>query len=106
MLNAKKEATNSIRRELAQEHPDIAKINAEYSLWKGVDDILAETILRTDGQVGLLKHIAEAGMGSGGMAAGALLTGTTGGAMGGAAIAATLGRGLKIMFQSPRWKTY
>ena len=92
VLNAKKEATNAIRRELARDHPDIAKINAEYSLWKTTDEILQETILRTDGQTGLLKHMAEVGMGSGGMAAGSLLTGTLGGAMGGAAIAATLGK--------------
>ena len=40
MLNAKREATNSIRRELAKDHPSIAKVNAEYSLWKSTDEIL------------------------------------------------------------------
>ena len=82
MLNAKREATNSIRRELARDHPSIAKVNAEYSLWKSVDEILQETILRTEGQAGLLKHISGAGFGAGGLATGALVTGTTGGAVG------------------------
>ena len=104
MLNSKREATNSIRRELAKDHPSIAKVNAEYSLWKNVDEILQETILRTEGHVGLLKHISGAGFGAGGLATGALVTGTTGGAVGGAVVASTLAKGLKAMFQSPRWK--
>ena len=104
MLNAKREATNSIRKELANDHPSIARVNAEYSLWKSTDEILQETILRTEGHVGLLKHLSSAGFGAGGMASGALVTGTTGGAIGGAVVASTLGKGLKILFQSPRWK--
>ena len=65
MLNAKREATNSIRRELAKDHPRIARVNAEYSLWKSTDEILQETILRTEGHVGLLKHLSELALGRG-----------------------------------------
>ena len=50
-LSAKQEAANSIRRELGKTRPDIARINAEFSLWKTTGEILEETARRTQGPV-------------------------------------------------------
>jgi hypothetical protein len=49
-LDIKKDATNAIRNELAKEFPDVAKINAEYSLWKNAETVINETLRRTTGQ--------------------------------------------------------
>ena len=101
-LNAKKEATNAIRRELAKEHPDIAKINAEYSLWRTTEEILDATIERTRGQARPLSQtIAQAAGAGGGLAAGGGIgTAVTAAAIGGAAF-----KGLTRIFQSPTWRT-
>lgn len=48
-INAKREAANAIRSEIAKEYPNVAIVNAEYTFWKNVDDILEETIQRTKG---------------------------------------------------------
>lgn len=47
---AKREGSNAIRKELAKKFPDLAKVNAEYSFWKNVDDVVSATIQRTAGQ--------------------------------------------------------
>ena len=104
-LGAKQEASNAIRKELAKERPDIARINAEFSLWKTTADILEETGRRTSGQsTPMGQQLAQAAGGAGGLAVGGATLGT-GGAVGGAVAGAVLFRGIKAMMQSPKWKT-
>ena len=104
-LSAKQEAANSIRRELGKARPDIARINAEFSLWKTTGEILEETARRTQGQSSPLgQQLAQAAGGSGGLVLGGATLGT-GGAIGGAVGGALLFKGIKALFQSPSWKT-
>ena len=104
-LSAKQEAANSIRRELGKARPDIARINAEFSLWKTTGEILEETARRTQGQASPLgQQIAQAAGGAGGLAVGGATLGT-GGAIGGAVGGALLFKGIKALVQSPTWKT-
>jgi hypothetical protein len=49
-LKVKKIATNSIRKELGKEFPDLAKLNKEFSFWKGVKDVVKETEKRIAGK--------------------------------------------------------
>jgi len=49
-IDIKKEAVTSMIRELAKESPDLAKLNAEYTLWKNAQDVLGTTLVRTTGQ--------------------------------------------------------
>ena len=104
-LSAKQEASNSIRRELGKARPDIARINAEFSLWKTTGEILEETARRTQGQsTPLGQQLAQAAGGGGGLAVGAATFGT-GGAIGGAVGGALLFKGIKALVESPSWKT-
>lgn len=43
-------AADSIRSELAKDHPEIAALNKEYSFWKNVHQITSDTISRQQGQ--------------------------------------------------------
>ena len=43
-------AADSIRGELAKDHPDIADLNKEYSFWKDVNQVVTDTIARKQGQ--------------------------------------------------------
>lgn len=56
IVDAQSEAANAIRKELARQSPDISKINAEFHLWKGVQDVMQATAERRTGQVGGLIH--------------------------------------------------
>ena len=104
-LSAKQEAANSIRRELGKAQPDIARINAEFSLWKTTGEILEETARRTQGQsTPLGQQLAQAAGAGGGLAVGGATLGT-GGAIGGAVGGALLFKGIKALVQSPSWKT-
>lgn len=73
IIDAQREAANAIRRELASQSPDIAKINAEFHLWRGVQDVMQATIERRTGQAGGLIHnllpwmAGAAGLAHGGM---------------------------------------
>ena len=80
-LFAQKSMANSIRDELAQEYPSIAKVNAEFNFWKNVETVVNSTIQRTKGQaVPLGEKIAEgAGAVTGAVSGGGLPT-TIGGA--------------------------
>ena len=78
-LSAKQEAANSIRRELGKTRPDIARINAEFSLWKTTGEILEETAQRTQGQsTPLGQQLAQAAGGGGGLVVGGATLGTGG----------------------------
>lgn len=55
-LSAQREGANAIRNELAKKYPEVAKVNAEYSFWKNVDQIIGATLERTKSQVGGLRR--------------------------------------------------
>ena len=94
---AKREASNAIRRELASKFPDLAKVNAEYSFWKNVDDVLSATAQRTAGQS---KPLGEQIFGAAGIAGG-MATGGLSGAVGGAVLMSNLRKAMT----STGWNT-
>ena len=96
-LAAKSEAANAIRNVLGKEFPDVARINAEFSLWKTTADVIEATQLRRTGQsVPMGQQIAQAAGAGGGLAAGGL---------GGAVVGGMAFKGLRALLQSPKWKT-
>lgn len=75
-LYAQRQAANAIRNELGELLPSIAKINAEYSFWSSVSDIIGKTLERTKGQAQPLgRTILQSGTAAGGIAAGLNLLG-------------------------------
>ena len=77
-VDATREAANAIRGELAKKFPNVAKVNAEYSFWKNVDEILEETIKRTKGHgTPLGENIAEAAGATAGLVTGGIGKGVT-----------------------------
>lgn len=96
MIDAQREAANAIRAELSRQSPDIAKINAEFHFWKGVQDVTQATAERRTGQAGgLIRNSlpflgSAAGLAHGGMT-------TTGGleAAGTTALMLALDKGVK-----------
>lgn len=80
-VRARKEAANAIRKQLAQQYPNIAAINREFNFWSNVQDITNETLRRTASQsqpMGqqIAKVAGAAAAGHAG-AAKAILTGET-----------------------------
>lgn len=96
-LWARREAANSIRREISKEYPEIAKINAEFSFWQNMDDVLSATQLRTQSQsTPLTRQLFR-------------LTGAIGGAAGGGIQGTVIGlataEALSRAFSSTAWRT-
>ena len=58
-LDIKKRATNAIRKELAEASPDLAKLNAEFTFWKRLENVVGETIKRTQPQKGATEKVAQ-----------------------------------------------
>jgi hypothetical protein len=67
-----REGANSMRRLISLESPTLAKLNAEFSFWKGLDDVLSATALRTQGQGAAMTRTLTGGFG------GAIVGSTTG----------------------------
>lgn len=100
---AKREATGAIRSLLADDVPDLAAINKEFAFWKGIDDVLTQTLKRTAPQKpGLGGQIAEAaGQAVGSVAgSGAGVPGTIGGAL----VLGRVANMAQAVLGSPRWK--
>lgn len=100
---AKREGATAIRSLLATEVPDLAAINKEWSFWKNLDDVVTQTLQRTQPQgPGLLKQGAELG----GQVIGGMAGSTTGpaGTIGGAVAAGKIAKLATTAFASPRWK--
>lgn len=92
---AKREGAGAIRKLLADEVPDLAAINKEYSFWKNLDDVLTQTLQRTQAQApGLGKQIAEVG--------GAAAAASHG--LGAAAATGKVAKMANAVFTSPRWR--
>lgn len=96
-IAAKREASNAIRSELAKKFPNLAKVNAEYSFWRNVDEILTETMTRTAGQS---KPLGEQLLGAAG-AAGGLASGGLTGAITGTIVMSNLRKAMT----SAGWRT-
>lgn len=64
-LDAQKEAANAMRAELAKASPDIAKLNAEYTFWRRVQDVAGQTAKRQTGQQGGLTRVLAPLIGAG-----------------------------------------
>lgn len=99
----KRDGANAIRQLLNEEVPDLAAINKEYSFWKSLDDVLTQTMKRTQPQgPGLLKTAAEAAGQVVGGAAG--MTHGPAGAVGGAYALGKLSKMAQSVFTSPQWR--
>jgi hypothetical protein len=94
---AKKQATKAIRALLAEQVPDLAKVNREYAFWADLRKVLEATLGRTQAQGPGLKQIAT---GVGGLVTGA----ATGGGVTGAVGSAVIGSKLFEAMTSPRWR--
>jgi hypothetical protein len=101
---AKREATNAIRKELAADVPQLAKLNQEFAFWKDLDDVLTQTIQRTQPQSKGLGRIAAEGVGQVVGAAAGLHAGGTTEAVAGAILTGKLAEAAHAAFTSPRWK--
>lgn len=95
-LEAKKEAADAIRRVLAKENPELARLNKEFSFWRSLDDITSETLERTAGQSGRIRQRIAQGVGA--------AVGSSAG-FEGAAAGAFIANKLSGLFNSTRWKT-
>lgn len=96
-LTVKKEATGAIRKVLADSHPNIAKLNAEYTLWSKVDDVLSNTIKRKTGQD---RPLGEKVLAAGGIGGGAASAGLKGAVIGASTVAA-----ITLATKSTLWRT-
>jgi hypothetical protein len=72
LTNVRKEFSNSLRNEISKANPDLAALNAKFSFWKNLSDVMEATISRKTGQVGAFSKLqtviaAGAGMASGGV---------------------------------------
>jgi len=99
---AKREATGAIRELLAVDVPDLAAINKEWAFWKGLNDVLTQTLKRTQPHGVSMGQMLAGGMGTmAGAMAGAPM-GTEAAAAGGAL--GLLAAQARAVVTSPRWR--
>lgn len=92
---AKREGAGAIRRLLAQEVPELAAVNKEFAFWKSLQDVLGQTLQRTEAQgPGLGRRVAEV--------AGAVAG--SGKGLGAAFLTGKLAQAAQAAFTSPRWR--
>ena len=97
IAEARKATANAIRKQLAAEHPDIAKINSEFNFWSNVQTVVGETIQRTKSQNPLGGQIAAEG--------GAIIGATIKGTVGSVVLGAVTLKFLRQAIQSTAWRT-
>jgi hypothetical protein len=100
---AKREATGAIRKLLADEVPDLAAINKEWAFWKNLDDVLTQTMQRTQPHgPGLLAQ----GAGAAGGVIGGLAGSSAGpaGTIGGAVVLGKVAKMAQTVLTSPRMR--
>jgi hypothetical protein len=97
MLDIKKTANDAIRDELAKTHPNLDRLNKEYSFWTNVEKVLTETVKRTTAQATPLSQqlMQQAGV-TGGLVQGGIDT---------AILTGTLLKNLLKITQSTGWRT-
>ena len=87
-----------LQEELNRAVPDVVKLNAEFRLWKGLQDVAGATLKRrTSQERNLIPAVLGGTVGGGVAAAGSLAGG------GGAGLAAA---GLVQLIRSPLWRTF
>ena len=98
---AKREATTAIRKVLAADVPDLAKVNKEYAFWSTVRDVLRQTEKRTAPQEGSLGRnvMTAAGMVAGASSGDGVVDRTEK-----AILAGALARRIDLVVRSPRWR--
>lgn len=81
---AQKQVANAIRRSIGDAYPDIKKLNAEFSFWSNVEDVLGAKELRDVGKSLTLRDLMAGSTGAtlGGMKFGGLVGGPIGAAVG------------------------
>ncbi len=93
-LDIKKEATTAIRKVLASAHPELAKVNAEYSFWKNVEKVIGATVEKSANKAPSMSEQVITGVGAaGGLSHGAPLEG------------AAIAKGAFKLVKSAAWKT-
>lgn len=97
MLDVTKEASNAIRRELVKQYPDLSVVNAEYTFWRRMGQVLNDTVQRKIGQA---TPMGEQILRAGGTAAGYATHGIPGAAGVGGAL-----WGLRKLTTSTAWNT-
>jgi len=95
-VSLKKKAADALRGELAQEVPELAKLNKQFSFWRGVDDVVSETLKRKASQTSLIRKGVGASIGA--------KIGSFFG-MGGTATGAVVGSKVSEALGSAAWKT-
>lgn len=96
LINIKKEGANAIRAELAKQYPEIAALNAKYSMWSNTAKVAEATIKRNLGKAATKSGLAGT--------AGALFGAQRGESGQGIAIDALLGAGGVQLIGSPGWR--
>jgi hypothetical protein len=97
---AERVAADAIRAEFAKSSPDLAKLNAEFTFWKGVQDVAEATVAREAGKI--RQQIVPRGIG---LTAGVLSGETLGEKAGFGALGFALGGKAVELFGSTGWKT-
>ena len=76
-----REGANSMRKLISEKSPTLAKLNAEFSFWKGLEDVSAATALRTQAQGPSMTQTLTGGFGAiVGASSGNVIEGFLGGA--------------------------
>ena len=105
MIDAQREAANSIRSQLAKDNPEIVPLNHEINFWLDVQKVAEETAQRQTGQQGgliapLAKQVGRATGAAIGYQAGGYMGAGIGGYLGGE----VMGK-LASTVRSPMWRT-
>jgi hypothetical protein len=58
-----REGASAMRRLISLESPTLAKLNTEFGFWKGLEDVLSATALRTQGQGAAMTQTLTGGFG-------------------------------------------
>jgi hypothetical protein len=90
-------AADSIRKELANDHPDIAELNKEYSFWKNTNQVVSDTLERRQGQAKPLGRQLASAAGAG--------AGFVSGGVGGAVLGRAAMDAIESATRSPAWRT-
>lgn len=90
-----REARTAIQKELGKASPDIAVLNKEFSLWKGLENVSKATIERKTGQSGIVEMGIRSGLG-----------GTVGLLAGDDPTWASVGALIAVATKSPRYRTF
>ena len=94
---AQKSAANAIRSQLAEDYPDIGKLNKEFSFWSNVQQVVGDTVKRTKAQSSLAGELATD--------TGAIIGSNEGGGLGNVVGNAFLLKYLHSAVTSTGWRT-